>query len=163
GCFLMGARGRASTRGHPAPRRATRLRDSCEDGWSAPRRPGRARAAGSRDAGHSRSDSASAQPRAIAPSSIPMPFPKYRRLLWFALSACAGCAATRPTVADVAEAECAVEDAETAGANDTPNASLYLALARNELTRAQERLDHGDRTGAVRWAKRATADADMAT
>jgi len=83
-------------------------------------------------------------------------------LLLALLGTCAGCAATRPSVPDVAYAEGAIEEAEVAGAQDDMNASLYLAVAHSELAKAQVRLARGDQSGAARWAKRARTDAELA-
>ncbi|UQA58053.1 DUF4398 domain-containing protein [Polyangium aurulentum] len=74
------------------------------------------------------------------------------------MGACAGAA----PVAEISRAERAILAAQEVGAEDQPASTIYLLLAREAYTKAQERLAVGDTEGARRLLLRAEADAELA-
>ena len=62
------------------------------------------------------------------------------------------------------DAEVLVDErgAEVAGVNRSPSAAPYLALARDNLTRAEREIRDGDNEEAALTLERAEADADLA-
>jgi len=76
-----------------------------------------------------------------------------------ALTACGG---AELSVSRLSDARGAVRAAEEVGANDQPQASLHLQLARDELARAEALAKDRDGERANLYLNRAQADAELA-
>jgi hypothetical protein len=86
---------------------------------------------------------------------------------WYALlaSICMGasaCVTSASPVAARTDAIAAVRAARELGAADTPESAVHLALADDELERAEALIRSGDMDSAERILVRARADADLA-
>jgi hypothetical protein len=77
-----------------------------------------------------------------------------------ALLGLAACAGPSGPPGEVAQAELAVRDAQTSGADE--EAAAELQLASEKLERARRALDDGDSERARRLAAEATVDAQLA-
>lgn len=75
---------------------------------------------------------------------------------------CAGCASTSAPVNDKATTSSAtIRAAEEVGAAHSPDASLYLQLAKEQFEHARMLTDRKDKDQANRLLMRAEADADL--
>jgi len=83
----------------------------------------------------------------------------HRSILLFCALAAAGCAKKELTTDSTTTAQ---RSAETAGAQDVPQAALALQLSKENLARAQELYDDGDEDEAKSMLMRAEADAELA-
>ena len=72
-----------------------------------------------------------------------------------------GCASSSPALRTESSTS-AIRAAEEVGANQVPQASLHLQLAREELSRAQALADKGEKDEAASQLLRAEADAELA-
>lgn len=75
------------------------------------------------------------------------------------LVACGGASIPASTVS---ETEASLKAAERMGAEQNPEASLYLTYAREQAQRAAELADEGEEARAIMMLERAQADAEVA-
>lgn len=75
------------------------------------------------------------------------------------LVACGGASIPASTVS---ETEASLKAAERMGAEENPEASLYLTYAREQVQRATELADEGEEGRAIMMLERAQADAEVA-
>ena len=87
-----------------------------------------------------------------------------RRLLPFALlgSVSLACATAKPPLEQRTSSIASLRAAERVGAEEVPNASLYLQLAREQSTRAEVLMQSGKHREAQALFERAEADAELA-
>jgi hypothetical protein len=83
-------------------------------------------------------------------------------LVTVAVASTAACGGTGRRSVDVVQAARRVHAAGEAGAREDPRAAYYLELAERELRRAELQARVGDDEGALGWAGRAGADAEVA-
>jgi len=79
--------------------------------------------------------------------------------------ACAGliaCGGTAIPVAKVADSKATIRAAEEAGAKNSPQSSLHLKLARDQLSKAQALIDDGENKRAALFLDQSQADAEVA-
>ena len=74
----------------------------------------------------------------------------------------AACGSSQVPAKQLAESEAAVRAAQEVGAAQDPQASLYLKMARDRMTKAQKLSHDGETKQAARMLDRATADAELA-
>lgn len=91
---------------------------------------------------------------------------KYRKIVMvlagiFFSAVIAGCG-NSAVVVDKEGTTSAIRAAEEVGASDISNASLYLQLAKEELVKAQEFAEKGDKEQAESMLLRAQADGELA-
>ena len=82
-----------------------------------------------------------------------------RSILLFCAVAAAACAKKELTTESTTAAQ---RSAESAGAEQVPQAALALQLSRENLARAQELYEDGDKDEAKSMLMRAEADAELA-
>jgi len=83
-----------------------------------------------------------------------------RSILLFCAVAAAACAKKELTTESTTAAQ---RSAESVGAEQVPQAALALQLSRENLERAKELYDDGDKDEAKSMLMRAEADAELAT
>jgi len=87
-----------------------------------------------------------------------MMYAKYALVPLVALTSCAGA----PMPAErLASAESAVRGASEVGAEGTPQASLHLKMARDQIAQARSMMGKGDNEAAAMVLARAEADAEL--
>ena len=74
----------------------------------------------------------------------------------------AGCGGAPVPTKQLNNVQASIRGAEVAGVNRSPSAAPYLALARDNLTRAEREIRDGDNEEAALTLERAEADADLA-
>ncbi len=74
-----------------------------------------------------------------------------------------GCGSSTVPNAEFANTQGAISAAEANGAQNTPQASLYLKMSRDGLALAQEQMAKDQNEEALRTLERAKADAMLAT
>lgn len=77
------------------------------------------------------------------------------------LALAAGCAGSK-TVVRTESSTSAIRAAEEVGASEVPRASLHLQLAKEELARAMEFAERGEKDKAASMLLRAEADGELA-
>jgi len=78
------------------------------------------------------------------------------------VASAAGCARSVPPRTELEQAERSLRDAHAVGAGEDVTASLYLALAEQEMSGARAAMANGQMDEARGLAIRGRADADMA-
>lgn len=73
-----------------------------------------------------------------------------------------GCTSATAPQAEYTEAKTAIGAAEAEGAQDIPQASLYLKVARDNAEKAKELMDNDEHEAAEMLLERAQADAELA-
>lgn len=73
-----------------------------------------------------------------------------------------GCGGASVPAETVMETEASLKAAETLGAEQTPQAALYLTYAREQMARAEELIEEDEGAAAVMMLERAQADAEVA-
>lgn len=72
------------------------------------------------------------------------------------------CGSADVSTQDVTETQASLQAAEKMGAEQEPQASLYLTYAREQADMAQELIEEDENTRATMMLKRAQADAELA-
>jgi hypothetical protein len=75
---------------------------------------------------------------------------------------CASCASTSTDATPAANSSASIRAAEEVGAAHTPDAALYLQLAKEQFEHARQLTDAKDKGRADRLLLRAQADAELA-
>jgi hypothetical protein len=83
-------------------------------------------------------------------------------LITAALVCCAACASTNTPNEKAESSSSAIRAAEEVGATHTPDAALYLQLAKEQFEYAQSMANPHDKPRADRLLMRAQADAELA-
>ena len=73
-----------------------------------------------------------------------------------------GCGGASVPAGTVTETEASLKAAERMGADQNPQAALYLTYAREQMSRAAQLIDDGEEAAAVMMLERAQADAEVA-
>lgn len=85
-----------------------------------------------------------------------------RAVIGIALVTGLGCASAPVPVAKVAESKASIRAAQEAGASKTPQASLHLKMAQDQLARAQQLIEKDENEKAKLFLDQAHADAELA-
>lgn len=80
----------------------------------------------------------------------------------FVAALAAACGGPPAPTTELTEAKAAMRAADEVGAEDTPEAALYLKMARDNIATAERAIDADDSDAARLYLERAAADAELA-